>query len=232
MSVESATTLATLEDLWPLAGDFVSEGDDHLRLIKSVLKAQFPGAAGDGLASPITATEAELNTLVGVTSDIQTQIDAIYQFPAGTAVLFYQALAPTGWTQVNVTDASTHYMVRVIGTGETGGTYAGDYDLASHDFTHSHGSNSTSGYNLSPEELPDMDVKIYLDELSDGDEHHMTTMAARGRNGATPVYYTIGRMISGSALGEVGEAHAHFIADDVKSTFPLYADFIVCTKDA
>ena len=41
MSVESTTTIAGLNALWPLGSDSKSEGDDHLRLIKSVLKAEF-----------------------------------------------------------------------------------------------------------------------------------------------------------------------------------------------
>lgn len=77
MGIEAGTTLSQLRDDWPLVNDPVHRGDDHLRLIKQVLKAQFPGVAGDGLASPITATEAELNYLSGVTSSIQTQLNAL-----------------------------------------------------------------------------------------------------------------------------------------------------------
>ena len=39
MSVESTTTIAGLNALWPQGTDVKAEGDDHLRLIKSVLKA-------------------------------------------------------------------------------------------------------------------------------------------------------------------------------------------------
>lgn len=77
MPIETGTTIAELDDLWPLGGDPILEGDNHLRLIKAVLKAQFPGEAGEGLAAVISATEAEMNYLVGVTSGIQAQIDAL-----------------------------------------------------------------------------------------------------------------------------------------------------------
>lgn len=88
MPTESGTTIAELDQLWPLGGDPILEGDNHLRLIKDVLKKQFPGEAGEGLALAISATEAELNYLVGVTSNIQEQIDAITnsnetRFPIG-----------------------------------------------------------------------------------------------------------------------------------------------------
>lgn len=76
MPVESATTIAQLDDTWPLSGGPIPEGDDHLRLIKGALKAQFPGQSGDGFNVPIVAKEAELNHLAGVTGNIQDQITA------------------------------------------------------------------------------------------------------------------------------------------------------------
>jgi hypothetical protein len=55
----------------PAVGDDVSEGDDHIRGIKNVLKLTFPSIDG-----AITATDTELNYVDGVTSAIQTQIDS------------------------------------------------------------------------------------------------------------------------------------------------------------
>lgn len=71
MPVESATYIAQLNALAPGGPtDPFSQGDDHLRLLKSVLKATFPNATG-----AVTPTPAEFNTLVGATSAIQTQLD-------------------------------------------------------------------------------------------------------------------------------------------------------------
>ena len=56
----------------PAAGDNVSEGDDHIRGIKNVLKLSFPAITG-----AVTPTHTELNYVDGVTSAIQTQFDAI-----------------------------------------------------------------------------------------------------------------------------------------------------------
>lgn len=44
MGLEASTYIDGLTVTWPLAGDNKSVGDDHLRLIKSVLKATFPNA--------------------------------------------------------------------------------------------------------------------------------------------------------------------------------------------
>lgn len=71
MALESATYIDGLVSTNPVSGDPVSQADDHLRLLKSTVKATFPNLTG-----PVNATQAQLNHTVGVTSAIQTQIDA------------------------------------------------------------------------------------------------------------------------------------------------------------
>ena len=63
MGLESATFLSGLVATNPIgATDPKSQGDDHLRLIKSVLLATFPN-----LNAAVNATPAQLNLLVGLT---------------------------------------------------------------------------------------------------------------------------------------------------------------------
>ena len=74
MALEDLTGTKYIDDLNssnPAAGDNVSEGDDHIRGIKNVLKTTFPSIDG-----AITATDTELNYVDGVTSNVQTQLDA------------------------------------------------------------------------------------------------------------------------------------------------------------
>ena len=71
MTVETATYLGDLNATYPAGSDARSEGDDHIRLLKTVLKATFPYVTG-----ALTATHTELNYVDGVTSAIQTQLDA------------------------------------------------------------------------------------------------------------------------------------------------------------
>jgi len=72
MGLESTTTISGLVSTNPVGGtDPVSEGDDHIRLLKTVLKMTFPN-----VNAPLTATPTEFNYLVGVTSAIQTQLNA------------------------------------------------------------------------------------------------------------------------------------------------------------
>ena len=75
MALEDLTGTKYLDDLNssnPAAGDNVSEGDDHIRGIKNVLKLTFPN-----IDAAVNATPTELNYVDGVTSAIQTQLDAI-----------------------------------------------------------------------------------------------------------------------------------------------------------
>lgn len=101
MALETATFIDGLVATNPVATDGLAQADDHMRLIKSTIKATFPNVSGavtathteinhlDGYlgdvvdfnylvdlhATGVTATEYDY--LDGVTSNIQTQIDNI-----------------------------------------------------------------------------------------------------------------------------------------------------------
>ena len=101
MALESGTYINSLVATNPVATDGLAQADDHMRLIKATIKATFPSITGavtathteinhlDGYlgdvvdfnylvdlhATGVTATEYDY--LDGVTSNIQTQIDAI-----------------------------------------------------------------------------------------------------------------------------------------------------------
>jgi len=71
MAIEAATYINGLDGTRPSSTDPKSEGDDHLRLLKLVLKATFPNLAG-----AVSASDVELSYLAGLTSAIQAQIDS------------------------------------------------------------------------------------------------------------------------------------------------------------
>lgn len=63
MGLETATYIADLNSSNPVgASDNVSQGDDHIRLIKATLLATFPNFTGEA----VTKTEAELNEATGL----------------------------------------------------------------------------------------------------------------------------------------------------------------------
>lgn len=72
MPLEVANFISQLVSTNPVgASDALSTADDHLRLVKTVLKASFPN-----INAAVNATPTQLNYLVGVTSLIQTQLNA------------------------------------------------------------------------------------------------------------------------------------------------------------
>lgn len=71
MTVETATYISDLDTSLPAGGDSRAEGDNHIRLIKSTLKATFPN-----VNAAVTATDEQMNFLVGVTSALQDQLNA------------------------------------------------------------------------------------------------------------------------------------------------------------
>ena len=77
MALETGSFISDLDETWPLGSDNVSQGDDHVRLIKAVLKSQFPN-----LDAAVNATPDELNNPGNV---------------AGTIQMFGGALAPSGY---------------------------------------------------------------------------------------------------------------------------------------
>jgi hypothetical protein len=63
MGIETGNYINDLDADWPLATDNVSDGDNHLRLIKKVIKASFPGV--DRVSEYIYVNTAEPTVSVG-----------------------------------------------------------------------------------------------------------------------------------------------------------------------
>jgi len=112
MGLESATYISELVATNPLATDAISQGDDHIRLIKSVLQTQFSGLSG---TTAVTADGAEMNLLDGCT--------------ATTTELNYLDITTLGTSEASkavTADASGDVTI-------ADGAY--DFDVASHDGT-------------------------------------------------------------------------------------------------
>lgn len=97
MALETATYINGLVASNPLSTDPKSQGDDHLRLIKSAIRSTFPNISG-----AVTASHTELNYVSGVTSGIQAQFNAITaQIAAGTSAALNSITAATGAASIN-----------------------------------------------------------------------------------------------------------------------------------
>ena len=79
MGLETGTFIDSLNSSNPAAGDPVNEGDDHIRLVKSTVKATFPNISG-----AVTSTHTELNLLDGVTANT-TELNYVDITTLGTA---------------------------------------------------------------------------------------------------------------------------------------------------
>jgi len=77
MALESASLISQLVSTNPVDDDDLEDGDDHIRMVKKVLKSQFPGSGGQGFSKVITVSEDELNTLLNIRGNVQVQLDAL-----------------------------------------------------------------------------------------------------------------------------------------------------------
>lgn len=220
MGLEAGTTIESLDSSWPAGGDVKSQGDNHIRLLKAVMKATFPGVGGQGFAIPIIAKETELNFLSGVTSNIQAQLNAITGntaliAPAGTRLVFFQASPPAGWTQLQANNDS---MLRVVNTG--GGGAGGSVSPITFASAHTH---TNPSFTLTTNHMPAHKHRMAVEKVdgsggasvskdnafpTDNGEYHYTSTEGLGQP------FTIGATLSSGP------------------TFsPRYINVITATKD-
>lgn len=133
MTVESASYISQLDTTLPTAADLISEGDDHLRLTKTVLKTQFPNFG----TTAIAASAAEVNYSVGVTSAIQAQLNA--KAPAASPTFTGTATLPATTSIGTVSDAEIARLTGVTSPIQAQinakGAIAGQTWTGAHDFT-------------------------------------------------------------------------------------------------
>ena len=87
MAVESATWVTQLVSTNPVVGDPVGEGDDHLRMLKVVLKNSFPSTSTTAIVPDVSGQTGKVLTNDGTDASWGTAGD-----PAGTAIAMAIAL--------------------------------------------------------------------------------------------------------------------------------------------
>jgi len=87
MAVESASWVTQLVDTNPVVGDPVGEGDDHLRMLKTVLKNSFPSGSTTAIVPNMSGQSGKVLTNDGTDASWGAAGD-----PAGTAIAMAIAL--------------------------------------------------------------------------------------------------------------------------------------------
>lgn len=198
MPLESATFISSLNVANPVSTDSVAQADDHIRLIKSTLKATFPNIDG-----PVTATQAALNNPI----------------PSGIIVMWSGATAPFGWALCNGANGTPDLRNRFVvaaGTTYPLGT-SGGTTTSSAAGSHTHTESSAGGHNhtgavgataLTTGQIPSHThttaIKFETDIAGGGTRDGLVTSAFS--SDGTSSYTT-------SSTGS-GETHTHTIATD------------------
>lgn len=235
MGLETGSFISDLVQTWPLGTDPVSQGDNHIQLIKKVLKSQFAGH-GTGWDKAVLANPIEINMLYGIRTDIsvQNQIDGIIAnsgFPSGTCMIFYNQNPPPGWSlNIEVDDC----MLRVVsGVNQQGGTFYGFHSPISFNWNHIH---NVNGHSLIPSELPPHTHQMFVPATGSGPIGSGQNAASVG--GSDDYLYTISPTSGVASAGKTGtgndnlggQPHGH--TTDVSGGVwqPKYINVIKATK--
>jgi len=229
MGLESGSFISDLDDSWPEGGDGVNRGDDHIRLIKEILKIQFQGDGG-GFDAAIVANPVELNYSQNLTGNIQNQFDAIdlridgvesditsltgeLSAPTGTSMVFYDAAPPAGW---ELDQSIGNHMMRIVDGSIIGGgaKHNGDTPISN---SHVH---STAGHVLTAAQMP-AHTHIYSSTTfgsgsllaEDGDGHN--------------IYFKYTNTATGSAGSNSSHSHGNTGTDNWT---PSYVNMILANK--
>lgn len=223
----------TWDTTTPTGSESISNGDNRIRELKTDLQTALRGNATDGdeakfpgsdTANPIfryrglkgttgarpTAGQYGLyfnTTLNALQRDNGSSWDTVGTvIPSGTVMLFFQASAPVGWTQVTTQNDKTLRIVSSTGGG-TGGTNAMSTGLShthtiSSDGGHTHSSPITTG---TPSSTNDYTAGSG-NSLATSGHTHTVTIASDG-------------------------AHTHTGATGSTAPTFQYIDVIACSKD-
>lgn len=153
MALETGTYISDLNSSNPVATDGLAQADDHIRLVKSTIKATLPGLTG-----AVTSTHTELNTLdgyTGNTADLNILSGAAAAGVTGTEVGYLDGVTSALQTQLNSL-ASTGITISAGGGLTGGGSLA-----ANRTISHSDTSSQSSVNNSNNTVIQDISVDTY-----------------------------------------------------------------------
>lgn len=198
MPLEQATTIAELDEQWPNGQDSVDRGDDHLRLIKKVLKTTFAGPDGKGFKKPLTVDPDVLNGLAQTILDMKNTIKETHA--VGNIIFRDDATDPAtlypGTTWTLLTGDACIALATTANAGTTSGNNNPAVPVAEHTHgasigwvgDHAHGGNvGTGGASFEHHQYNGrMPCEAWQSGTGAAGAHtHSISIAAAGQAGAT-----------------------------------------------
>lgn len=113
MSVENPNNVGDLNPLWPTGAENKSEGDDHIRNIKTAIKQSFAGFAG---AVIVTGTDGGT-----VNAYTLTPATALLAYTSRTLAVFAPTVTSTGAVTLNISGLGTKAVLSVDGAALVSG---------------------------------------------------------------------------------------------------------------
>ena len=229
MGLETGTFIDSLNSSNPAAGDPVNEGDDHIRLVKSTVKATFPNISG-----AVTSTQAELNLLDGVTAnttelnyvdittlgtaeaskavtaDANKDITGVRNLTvtgsltvAGNAATTLQAVYPVGSIYINATVATNPGTLLGFGTWVAFGVgrVMIGIDASDSDFDAAEETGGSKTKTLSTSDLPSHTHTLSIDSSENGGSSKLHSLISDGSS--SPETFTTAPTGGGSAFSLV-----------------------------
>ena len=151
MAIETASYLSDLNISNPPGSDPVGQADDHIRLLKSVLKSTFPNLTG-----AVTSTQLQLNYGVVPTGAIIMWSGATTSIPSGWALCNGQTASKSdGSGSVTVPDLRDRFIVgagTTYAVGATGGATSNTPTITVTNASYALTQNDLPAYNLTVNE--------------------------------------------------------------------------------
>ncbi|MFZ6874215.1 hypothetical protein ACO0LF_19330 [Undibacterium sp. Di27W] len=121
MALETASYINDLTVTNPTASDPKSQGDDHIRMLKTVLKECFAGFTG-----AVIITSAETGT---ATAHVLNPVTALLAYTTGLLLLYRPVNAGTGALTVNVSGLGAKSVKTLLGADPTSGDLVANQPL-------------------------------------------------------------------------------------------------------